>query len=49
MAVTARARLGWVKFRECTELLLGKRFSLKMKGRIYQSCVLCFMVVRQGV
>ena len=38
-AVTARARLGWVKFRECGEILLGRRFSLKMKGRIYRSYV----------
>ena len=38
-AVTARARLGWKKLRECGELLHEKRFSLKMKGRIYQSCV----------
>jgi len=38
-AVTARARIGWVKFRECGELLYGKRFSLKMKGRIYWTCV----------
>ena len=38
-AVTARARFGWVKFRECGELLYGKRFSLKMKGRVYQTCV----------
>ena len=26
-AVTARMRIGWIKFRECRELLLGKRFS----------------------
>ena len=38
-AVTARARFGWVKFRECGELLHGKRFSLKMKGRVYRTCV----------
>ena len=38
-AVTARARFGWVKFRECGELLRGKRFSLKMKGMVYRSCV----------
>jgi len=38
-AVTARARIGWVKFRECGELLYRKRFSLKMKGRIYLTCV----------
>ena len=28
-AVTARVRIGWIKCRECPELLLGKRFSLK--------------------
>uniref|UniRef100_A0A0L8HLF9 Uncharacterized protein n=1 Tax=Octopus bimaculoides TaxID=37653 RepID=A0A0L8HLF9_OCTBM len=38
-AVTARARLGWVKFRECGALLYGKRFSLKTKGKVYRSCV----------
>ena len=38
-AVTAKTRIGWIKFRECEELLYGKNFSLKMKGRIYESCV----------
>ena len=38
-AVTARMRIGWIKFRECSELLLGKRFSLKVTARVYQSCV----------
>ena len=38
-AVTARVRIGWMKFRECEELLLGRRFSLKMKGMVYRSCV----------
>ena len=38
-AVTARTRIGWIKFRECGELLHGRKFSLKIKGRIYQSCV----------
>lgn len=38
-AVTLRMRLGWLKFRECGELLTGRRFTLRMKGRIYQSCV----------
>ena len=37
-AVTARARIGWVKFRECRELLNSKRFSLKLKGMVYWSC-----------
>ena len=38
-AATARTRIRWIKFRECGELLYGRKFSLKMKGRIYQSCV----------
>ena len=33
-AVTARARIHWVKFRECGELLNTKRFSLKVKGMV---------------
>ena len=37
-AVTARARIGWVTFRECGELLNSKRFLLKLKGMIYRSC-----------
>ena len=38
-AVTARARIGWVKFKECRELLNSKRFLLKTKGMVYRSCV----------
>ena len=38
-AVTARTRIGWIKFRESGELLYGRRFSSKMIGRIYQNCV----------
>ena len=30
-AVTARTRIGWIKFRECGELLYGRKFLLKMK------------------
>ena len=26
VAVTAKMKIGWIKFRECSELLLGKRF-----------------------
>ena len=37
-AVTARTRIGWIKFRKCGGLLYGRRFTLKMKGKIYQSC-----------
>ena len=43
-AVTARARIGWVKFRECGELLNSKRFSLKLKGMVYQSRVRLVML-----
>ena len=38
-AVTARARIGCVKFKECGELLNPKRFSLKTKGMVYRSSV----------
>ena len=38
-AVTARVRIGWMRFRECGELLLGNRFPLKMKGKVYRCCV----------
>ena len=36
---TARAKVGWKNFRECGEILFGKRFSLQMKGKIYKSYV----------
>ena len=38
-AVTSRVRIGWMKFIECGELLRGRRFSLRMKGIVYRSCV----------
>ena len=31
VAVTARVKIGWVRFRECGKLLLRNRFPLKMK------------------
>ena len=37
--VTARVRIGLVRFRECGELLFGNRFPLKMKGKAYRCCV----------
>ena len=36
--ITARTRIGWTKFRECGKLLHGRKFFLKMKRKIYQSC-----------
>ena len=38
-AVTARTRIGWMKFRECSEILKGRRFSLKLQRKVYKSCV----------
>ena len=37
--LTARVRAGWKKFRKCEELLRGRRFPLKIKGKIYRCCV----------
>ena len=37
-AVTARTRIGWIKFRDCRELLHGRQFSLKIKEFV-KSCV----------
>ena len=37
--VTARVRIGWLRFRECGELLLGNRFPLKIKGKVYHCCI----------
>ena len=34
-AATARTRIEWIKFGECGELLYERKFSVKMKGRIY--------------
>ena len=36
-AETARTRMGWKKFRECGEILFGKRFFLQMKREMYKS------------
>ena len=37
-AVTARVRIGWVRFRECKKVLLGNRFPLKIKDKVYRCC-----------
>ena len=34
-AIAARVSISWVRFRECGELLLGNRFPLRMKGKVY--------------
>ena len=35
--LTPRTRCGWVKFRECGELLYGGRFPLRLKIAVYRS------------
>ena len=37
VAVTARTRCGWVMFRECGELLYGRRFPLRVKVAVCKS------------
>ena len=39
VAVTPRVRIDWARFKQCRELLLGNRFSLRMKGKFYHCCV----------
>ena len=38
-AVTARIRCRRVKFRECIELLYGRKFPLRLKRAVYKSYV----------
>ena len=38
-AVTAGSEIGWMGFGECGGMLKGRRFSLRMKGKICRSCV----------
>ena len=38
-AVTVGVKIRWVRFRECGVLLLGNRFPLRMKGKVYRCCV----------
>ena len=35
VAVTAKVKIGWVRFRKCEKLLLGNGFPLRTKGKIY--------------
>ena len=37
--VTSMPGCGWVKFMECSELLYGRRFPLRLKGTVYKSYV----------
>jgi len=47
-AVTARVRFAWRKFCEYLPVLTGKGFSLKLKGKVYATCVKsCLMHVSE--
>ena len=49
-AVTAGMRCGWVRFRECGELLYGRRFPLWLKGAVYKRYVkLAMLYVRLAI
>ena len=37
--MTERKRCGWVKLRECGELLYGRRLPLKLKGAVHKSYI----------
>jgi len=39
VAVENRIRIGWNKFRQFVPLLTNKDISLKVRGRLYSSCV----------
>jgi hypothetical protein len=43
-AVTARIRAGWKKFKELCGVLYGRKWSLKLKGKVYKACVRTAMV-----
>ena len=38
-SVTSRTRCGWVMIRECSELLYGRGFPLRLKLAVYKSYV----------
>ena len=44
IAVARRSRFGWIKFNELASILCGRRFTMKMKGKIYKACVRSVMV-----
>jgi len=47
-ALVTRIRIGWNKFRQLVPLLTNKDISLKVRGRLYSSCVQSSMEVRPG-
>jgi len=45
-SVTASVRAGWRKFSKLSQVLCGRVLSLKLKGRLYKSCVRSVMSYR---
>jgi hypothetical protein len=43
-AVTARVRLGWIKFSELNGVFCGRKWSVKIKGRVYKAYVRAAMI-----
>ena len=47
-AITARTRIGWIKFREYGKLVYGRKVPLEIKEEICQSCVRSAMLYLYG-
>jgi len=47
-SVTASVRAGWRKFSELSQVLCGRVLSLKLKGRLYKSCIRSVMSYWSG-
>ena len=45
-AVRVEVRIGWIRFMECGELLLGNRFALKINGKVYHCCARLVVLYR---
>ena len=42
--MTAKVRVGWMKFMKLNSVLCERKWSVKMKGRVYEACVRAAMV-----
>jgi hypothetical protein len=42
--VAARIRADWKKFKELSGVMFGRKWSLKLKGKVYKTCVKTAMV-----
>jgi len=47
-ASVARVRCAWKKFRELSGMLTRKEMSLKLKGKVYTTCVRSTMIYGSG-